>query len=102
MEANLARAADFPTIEYWRWVDKDRTVRMWLLSTLSEFMCSFVTGWEHAWEVWSGVHEICRSELVEKSKIALRKEMKNIKKGDLNEKDSICRPVSGRRSRPDC
>jgi len=89
--SDVARAVDFTTMEYRRWVDKDRTVRMWLLSSLSEFMCSFATGWEHAWEVWSGVHEICRSELVEKIKISLRKEMKNTKKGDLNVKDYICK-----------
>jgi len=89
--SEVARSVDFVTREYWLWADKDRTIRMWLLSSLSEFMRSFVTGWEHAWEVWSGVHEICRSELVEKIKIALRKEMKNTKKGDLNVRDYICR-----------
>ncbi|XP_052732066.1 uncharacterized protein LOC128196154 [Vigna angularis] len=67
-----------------RWLSKDQMVRMWLLTSLSDFMRSFVVGWDHSWEIWSGVHEICRTELVSKIKIALWNEMKNTKKGNRN------------------
>ncbi|WVZ20636.1 hypothetical protein V8G54_007958 [Vigna mungo] len=87
--SEVCRTVNLITEEYRHWVVQDQTVRMWLLSSLSEFMCSFVMGWEHAWEVWSGVHELCRSELVSKIKIALRKEMKNTKKGNQTVKDYV-------------
>ncbi|KAK7354469.1 hypothetical protein VNO80_19933 [Phaseolus coccineus] len=80
--------------EYEKWVIHDEKVRTWLLSSLSEFMCSFVTGWEHAWEVWSAVHLICRNELVNKIKIALRAEIKNTKKENQTVTEYVSRITS--------
>ncbi|WVZ20637.1 hypothetical protein V8G54_007959 [Vigna mungo] len=81
---DLCRSANIRTEEYRKWRSKDQMVRVWLLTSLSDFMRSFVVGWEHAWQIWSAVHEICRTELVSKIKIALRKEMKETKKGNQN------------------
>jgi len=84
-QAELAR--DVVSEEYEEWVIKDQKLRTFLLSSLSEFIANFVREWEHAWEIWSAVHEICRNELVNKIKLALREEIKNTKKENQNVKD---------------
>ncbi|KAL9314491.1 hypothetical protein ACSQ67_019943 [Phaseolus vulgaris] len=88
------QVSDVVREEYEEWVIHDEKVRTWLLSSLSEFMCSFVTGWEHAWEVWSAVHEICRTELINKLKIALRAEIKNTKKENQSVTEYVSRVTS--------
>jgi len=44
--------------------EKDRRLRDWLLSSLSEGMRSLMTGKELAWEVWSGMLKNYREELL--------------------------------------
>ncbi|KAG2398787.1 uncharacterized protein HKW66_Vig0087320 [Vigna angularis] len=87
------RSCDTVREEYRQWVIQDERLRTWLLSSLSENMSSSVTRKEHAWEVWSGVLEICRNELINNIKAALRAEIKNTKenKGDQTVRDFVSR-----------
>jgi len=82
-------ACDEVSEEYEEWVIIDQKLRTFLLSSLSELIANFVSEWEHAWEIWCAVHEICRDELVSKLKIALRAEIKNTKKENQNVKDYV-------------
>jgi len=84
-------ACDVVSEEYEEWVIKDQKLRTFLLSSLSEFIANFVREWEHAWEIWSAVHEICRNELVSKMKIAAKAEIKNTKKENQNVRDYVGR-----------
>jgi len=88
------RSRDMVRAEYRQWVMKDERLRIWLLSSLSENMCSFVTGKEHAWEVWSRVLELCRNELISNMKTALRDEIKSTKKGNQSVRDYVSRITS--------
>lgn len=87
------RSCDTVSEEYRQWIIQDERLRTWLLSSLSENMSSFVTAKKHAWEVWSGVLEICRNELINNIKAALRAEIKNTKenKGHQSVRDFVSR-----------
>ena len=87
------RSCDKVREEYRQWVIEDERLRSWLLSSLSENMCCFVIEKEHAWEVWSAALEICRNELLESIKIALRDEIENTKenKGNQTVRDFVNR-----------
>jgi len=84
-------ACDVVSEEYEEWVNKDKKLRTFLVSSLSEFIANFVREWEHAWEIWSAVHEMCRNELVSKIKIAVKAEIKNTKKENQTVKDYVDR-----------
>jgi hypothetical protein len=69
------RVAGKSSDEYRKWIVKDQTLIMWLLSTLSETVLPRVLGCKHGFQVWHKIHKYFNSVLKAHAR-QLRSELK--------------------------